>query len=178
MTERLIIDLAACDQCDHCTVGPAMLALRERATFELVCRRCAQASCVLACPFDALQRRENGIIKRHNMRCVSCKSCSLACPFGTIYMELLPFYAMSYKAALAFFAGARHAGEEDRRESGELQFPETHSPAGSGLLQACRCDALEYREVGSNEPGTHIIDEFLAARTRRWERQDRGEVAA
>jgi Fe-S-cluster-containing hydrogenase component 2 len=178
MTERLIIDLAACDRCGHCTVGPSMLALRERATFELVCRRCVEASCVLACPFDALERTEDGIIKRHNMRCVSCKSCALACPFGTIYTELLPFYAMSYEAAVAVFLGARHAGEEDRRERGELQIPENDSPAGSGLLQACRCSALEFREVAPDEPDIHIIDEFLAARVRRWDRQDRGEVAA
>ena len=101
MTERLIIDLAACDRCDGCSIGPSVLALRERATFELVCRRCEHASCVEACPFEALERGENGIVKRHNMRCVSCKSCSLACPFGTIYMELLPFYAMDYEAAVS-----------------------------------------------------------------------------
>ena len=97
MTEAIIIDLAVCDRCEECTAGPAALALRERATFELVCRRCEQASCVLACPFAALERTEDGIIKRHNMRCVSCKSCALACPFGTIYMELLPFYSMDYQ---------------------------------------------------------------------------------
>jgi Fe-S-cluster-containing hydrogenase component 2 len=179
MTERLIIDLAACDRCGHCTVGPSMLALRERATFELVCRRCVEASCVLACPFDALERTEDGIIKRHNMRCVSCKSCALACPFGTIYTELLPFYAMSYEAALAVFVGARSfAGEEGWRERDGVQIPDTHRPQLRGLLQACRCSALEFREVGVDEPDIHIIDEFLAARARRWDRQDRGEVAA
>ncbi len=112
MTKRLIIDLAACDRCDGCSIGPAMLALRERATFELVCRRCEHASCVLACPFDALERSEDGIIKRHNMRCVSCKSCSLACPFGTIYMELLPFYSMSYEAAVESVVRAASAAME------------------------------------------------------------------
>ena len=91
MTERIIIDLAVCDRCEQCTAGPAALALREKATFELVGRRCEQASCVMACPFAALERTEEGIVKRHNMRCVSCKSCALACPFGTIYMELLPY---------------------------------------------------------------------------------------
>lgn len=176
MTERLIIDLAACDQCADCTVGPAMLALRERATFELICRRCEHASCVLACPFDALERGEDGIIKRHNMRCVSCKSCSLACPFGTIYMELLPFYAMDYDAAVNSLAGARHAGEAERREDSKVPNPEDNRPHG-GLLQ-CRCNALEFREVAPGESDIHIIDDFLAARVRRWDRQDRGEVAA
>jgi Fe-S-cluster-containing hydrogenase component 2 len=173
MTERLIIDLAACDGCESCSVGPAMLALRERATFELVCRRCEHASCVLACPFDALERSEEGIIKRHNMRCVSCKSCALACPFGTIYPELLPFYSMDYDAAVGLFAGARHAGDEKRRAGGDPQIPE---PARA-LLQLCQCNALEYREVDPDEPDIHIIDDFLAARTRRWIRKEQ-EVAA
>ena len=37
--------------------------------------------------------RYRGVIMRYNLRCVSCKSCALACPFGTIYTEMLPFYA-------------------------------------------------------------------------------------
>ena len=168
MTKRLIIDLAACDRCDGCSIGPAMLALRERATFELVCRRCEHASCVEACPFDALERSEDGIIKRHNMRCVSCKSCSLACPFGTIYMELLPFYSMSYEAAVgsvgASLARDPVSGNQESREQGSL------------LL--CKQGALEYREVLPDENNIHIIDEFLAARARRWDKNDRGEVAA
>jgi Fe-S-cluster-containing hydrogenase component 2 len=169
MTERLIIDLAACDRCEGCTIGPAMLALRERATFELVCRRCELASCVLACPFDALERGEDGIIKRHNMRCVSCKSCSLSCPFGTIYMELLPFYAMDYDAAIGFVRAslARDGGVET--ESGREQ---------GSLLHICRCNALEFGEVAPDERDVHIIDDFLVARVRRWDRQERGEVAA
>ena len=176
MTERLIIDLAACDGCESCSVGPAVLALRERATFELVCRRCEHASCVLACPFDALERSAEGIIKRHNMRCVSCKSCALACPFGTIYQELLPFYSMDYDAAVSLFAGARDASEKDRRARGD---PRTPKPvhAQDALLQLCRCNALEYREVDPDDPDIHIVDDFLAARTRRWIRKEQ-EVAA
>ena len=164
MTERLIIDLAACDGCGECPFGAAMLTLRERATFELVCRRCEVPSCVLACPFDALERTEEGIIKRHNLRCVSCKSCALACPFGTIYTELLPFYSMDYRAALNFLLGTTQDGAADRARL-------------SSLLRRCRGKALEYGEVDPNEPGVHVVDEFLAARTRRWRRDDR-EVAA
>ena len=170
MTKRLIIDLAACDRCDNCSIGPAMLAIRERATFELICRRCEHASCVQACPFDALERTDKGIIKRHNMRCVSCKSCSLACPFGTIYMELLPFYSMDYNAALksvvdvgAASAAIDVTGVEESRPT---------------PLPRCEHNALEYREVLPDEPGIHIIDDLLAAKVRRWDRDDRGEVAA
>lgn len=170
MTERLIIDLAACDQCDTCRIGPAMLALRERATYELVCRRCEQASCVRACPFDALEKTSDGVIKRHNMRCVSCKSCALACPFGTIYMELLPFYAVDYGAALKVLLelGAAKAAIDDERGQGERLTP----------LPQCARKAVAYGEVATDDPGIHIIDEYLAARTRRWVRDERGEVAA
>ena len=141
--KRLIIDLAACDACAECSAGDRILILRERATFELVCRRCAHASCILACPFDARERAGDGaVIKRHNLRCVSCKSCALACPFGTIYTELLPFYT---------------GGE---------------SVAGDRLPQLCKNGALEFREVESDEPGVHIIDEFLAARVRAWRKDD------
>ena len=169
MTERLVIDLAACDRCDSCSVGPAVLALRERAPFELVCRRCEHASCVEACPFDALERGEDGIIKRHNMRCVSCKSCSLACPFVTIYMELLPFYSMDYTAAVGVFVGATSVATAE---------PGTDRSRLTSLLQLCKCKALEYREVDPDDPGIHIVDDFLAARVRRWDRYDRGEEAA
>jgi len=123
---------------------------------------------VLACPFDALERTEDGVIKRHNMRCVSCKSCALACPFGTIYQELLPFYAMDYDAAVSLFVGARQAGDD-------LQSPDAVRTQDA-LLQLCRCNALEYREVDADDPDVHIVDGFLAARTRRWNREER-EVA-
>ena len=162
MTERLIIDLAACDGCEQCSLGPAMLALRERATFELVCRRCEHASCVLACPFDALERTGNGVIKRHNMRCVSCKSCALACPFGTIYKELLPFYAVDYDAAVDAFTRAG------------LAHDRSSEPQGSPVPIA-DCGAVRFGEVDPGDPDVHIIDDRLAARTRRWVRR---EVAA
>lgn len=168
MTERIIIDLAVCDRCEECTAGPAALALREKANFELVCRRCEQASCVMACPFAALERTEEGIIKRHNMRCVSCKSCALACPFGTIYMELLPFYAMDYESAVGHLVGGGHA-----RDSFDLQKPVAGvapSHKVTSPLPHCPYNALLYDEP---TPTDHIIDNHLAARTRRWNRKEK-----
>jgi len=64
-----------------------LASLIEMAAFACVCRQCEEAPCVKACPKEALEKQEGGIVKRHNMRCIGCKSCVIACPFGTIYTE-------------------------------------------------------------------------------------------
>ncbi|MBN1794466.1 MAG: 4Fe-4S ferredoxin [Candidatus Omnitrophica bacterium] len=99
--KRLFIDLDKCDRCpDACPVkcsyyyhpfNDGVCRLRELAGYLVVCRRCEVGSCVQACPVEALERGQDGVLRRYSMRCVSCKSCSLACPFGTILPELLPF---------------------------------------------------------------------------------------
>jgi Fe-S-cluster-containing dehydrogenase component len=65
--------------------------LREIGQFLYICRHCEEAPCVNACPKEAIERQPDGIIKRHTMRCISCKSCSLACPFGTIPLDTIPY---------------------------------------------------------------------------------------
>lgn len=67
-----------------------ILTLREEIAFLFACRRCEDYPCVNSCPTGAL-KREEGLIKRLNVVCISCKTCSLACPFGTILQELLPY---------------------------------------------------------------------------------------
>ena len=66
-------------------------SLLEVAQFSAYCRQCKEAFCIDACPKEALEHRENGMIKRYNMRCVGCKSCVLACPFGTIFPEVINY---------------------------------------------------------------------------------------
>jgi Fe-S-cluster-containing hydrogenase component 2 len=157
--KKLVIDLDACDLCyaseGDCAVECAGLTgVREQATFALVCRRCEHASCIVACPFNALERmQDGGVIKRHNLRCVSCKLCAQACPFGTIYPEMLPFYQV-------LCDGCGGAAEK-------------------ACVASCRRGALEYREVDPQEPGVHIIDQYLAARVTPWVKREAGaEVAA
>ncbi len=65
--------------------------LLEIAEFAVYCRQCKEAFCVDACPKEALEHQDNGLIKRYNMRCVGCKSCTLACPFGTIFPEVINY---------------------------------------------------------------------------------------
>ena len=160
MARRLVIDLATCQQCDECIVDcrttsralPAdhgLRGLRERATYLLVCRRCEEPSCIAACAFDALERQADGVLERHNLRCVSCMMCAHACPFGTIVPDMLPFYDTSCDACL--------------------------DPAGAEAppcVASCRRGGLEYREVGADEDAVHIIDEQLAARARKWEKRE------
>jgi Fe-S-cluster-containing dehydrogenase component len=160
MAKRLFIDLNKCDACEKCVVNCAyfyrpnmtdhgLLGLRELATFALICRRCEAPSCVAACKFEALERQADGIMKRYNMRCVSCKSCSHACPFGTIYPETLPFYAVAC----------------DFCESmGEAKIPCTVN---------CVKQAVEFREVEeAPKEGVFLVGEHLAVRAPRWDKKD------
>jgi len=184
--KRLIIDLAKCDGCRSCVVscgwemgrphggllqgnardgfrphgglphGNAMLGLREKATFMLLCRRCEHASCVIACPFDAIERQvdgpDAGLIKRYNLRCVSCMCCAHACPFGTIYTDMLPFYDMPYET---FCANCLERSDTE--------------PA---CVASCGQGALEYRVPDPAEADVHILDEHLAARVRKWTKNE------
>jgi len=97
--KKLFIDLEICNKCEECKVdcsyfyhpqNNGITTLRELAAFATVCRQCEEAPCVKACPQDALEKQEDGTLKRYNMRCIGCKSCVLACPFGTIYPEVIP----------------------------------------------------------------------------------------
>ena len=92
---RLLDDPEAVNeiQCEYMfhRINEGAFSLLEVAQFASYCRRCQDAFCVLACPVEALERRESGLIERHNMRCVGCKSCVLACPFGTVFPEVINY---------------------------------------------------------------------------------------
>lgn len=61
--------------------------IRELAVFRYSCRKCEDAPCIAACPADALEKDDEGIINRHINLCVSCKSCVAICPFGTMMTD-------------------------------------------------------------------------------------------
>ena len=159
MAKRLVINLRECDQCNNCGVScdyfyrphsndHGVLALRERATFNLICRRCEIASCVKACPYNALERHDDGTLERSNLRCVSCKLCAQACPFGTIHFEMLPFYVTPCDGCI------------DR------------NPDGPPCVSSCGRGAIKFRDVEAAEPGIHILDERLAARAPKWRKRE------
>lgn len=160
MAKRLVIDLYKCEECDRCNVecsyfyrasasDHGMLTLREYVTFAVVCRRCEEPACIAACPFHALEKQADGILKRYNLRCVSCKSCSCACPFGTIYPELLPFYVTQCDLCLKL----------------KGKTPE--------CVLTCSKKALSYEEV-KEDPSKEIfiIGDNLAVRAPKWSKVD------
>jgi len=61
--------------------------VRELAVFRFTCRKCEDAPCIAACPAEALEKDEEGIINRHTNLCISCKSCVTICPFGTMMTD-------------------------------------------------------------------------------------------
>jgi Fe-S-cluster-containing dehydrogenase component len=158
MSKRIVLDLTKCEGCESCMVqcgyfyrphasDHGIQTLKERATFLIVCRRCQHASCVVACPYQALERQPDGVIKRYNLRCVSCKLCTQACPFGTIYPEMVGFYTTPCD-----YCTGRMAEEP---------------PCVSGCIR----NAITYREVDPGEENLHIIDEHLAVIAPRWEKE-------
>jgi carbon-monoxide dehydrogenase iron sulfur subunit len=51
----------------------------------MVCRQCSPASCVLACPVDALRQDDDtGLIVIDDEKCIGCDRCMEACEFGAI----------------------------------------------------------------------------------------------
>jgi Fe-S-cluster-containing hydrogenase component 2 len=160
MAKRLFIDMYKCDECDECTVkcdylykggieDHGLRALREEITYALICRRCENPSCVASCRFDALEQDSDGLLRRHTMRCVSCKCCSHACPFGTIYPELTPFFAVRCDYCLG------------RLEKGD-----------ASCLSSCAKNAISYREVEASEKDDIVIlGDRLAVRTPQWKKE-------
>jgi len=153
----LLLDLDVCggQQCASCVVHCENLShpknngitdLREQATFAYYCRSCNDQACVAACPVDALEKNENDVITRANLRCIGCESCVMACPFGTIYTDFIPFL------------GSRCNLCEDRN----------HEPS---CVSTCPHDALKYVPKGHEPQGEkwHELRDGLLVHVSSWE---------
>ncbi|MBN1823276.1 MAG: 4Fe-4S binding protein [Endomicrobiales bacterium] len=99
--KKLFIDIEKCYQCKECTAECSYYYHPQKkqgyvrclalAAQEHVCRRCDDPPCVKGCPQEALEKRPDGMLDRHSMRCTSCKTCTIACPFGVIYPEIVEY---------------------------------------------------------------------------------------
>jgi Fe-S-cluster-containing dehydrogenase component len=160
MSKRLFIDLEICRECDKCEVAcsyfyhpfnSGAVYLREIAEFAVTCRQCDEAPCVASCPKEALEKQEDGIIKRYNLRCVSCNSCSYACPFGTILPEVI-----LYATSRCDFCIERLSGSE--------------MPVCVG---GCAKNAIQYGEF-KEDPRTHrfLINDHLIVHAIPWKKEE------
>ena len=55
----------------------------EIITYSVSCRHCTNPLCVRSCIAGALYK-EDGVVKIHRERCVSCYTCVLVCPYGAL----------------------------------------------------------------------------------------------
>ncbi|MBN2274265.1 MAG: hypothetical protein JXK95_08020 [Bacteroidales bacterium] len=121
MGKKLLIDLLSLREMKNLPADAVMKTdkqnlsfktIRELATFQFTCRRCENAPCVQACPAEALEKDENGLISRAVNICIRCKSCIVACPFGTMMDDLfavktsgLKFISLEDEKDMNEFAG-------------------------------------------------------------------------
>lgn len=125
-------------------------SLLEMAEFAAYCRQCKNSFCVDACPKEALEKQDNGLIKRYNMRCVGCKSCILACPFGTIFPEVINYITAKCDFCLEYL-------EKD---------PE-YIPA---CVRSAPENTFQLKDIARENPKEHVyfIGDHVAVRTKSW----------
>lgn len=162
--KRLYIDLDVCasGQCESCVIecsyyyhsqspgNNGIISVAELATYALVCRRCEEPHCVNSCPVDALEQQKDKekLLRRHNMRCVSCKSCSHACPYGTIYPENVPL--LVHNCDFCF----------DRRGRADEPLCIKSCPHGALALKEADADTDEH---------TFLVGDNLIVHSKHWQ---------
>lgn len=154
---RLFIDLEKCEKCPECVVkcsyfyhpqNKGITSLRELASFSLVCRQCEEAPCVNSCYHNALKKDENGILRKSNFLCTSCKSCSIACPFGTIFTDFLNFLDSKCDFCI-----------------------ERENPP---CIESCPYKAIELKEIKEEDikEGIFFVLDNLAVHSKKWFKDD------
>lgn len=48
----------------------------------VACHHCKEPACLSGCPSRAYEKRPDGIVVRHEERCLGCRYCEMTCPFG------------------------------------------------------------------------------------------------
>jgi Fe-S-cluster-containing dehydrogenase component len=167
MGAKLIIDLAKSKtqgesgvRCSykHHPENKGFDALLEMVRFALVCRRCALAPCVTACPQSALEKvpsrtNDAGILKRANMLCTGCGSCAIACPFGTIYTDLIPFPSSVCDVCRGRLAWH---GLPARENTAKMAVPP--KPL---CVNTCGDGSIDYKEVAVEGDLTEVFEDIV-----------------
>ena len=155
--KKLYIDLEALSKCKDMSAckcsypyharNNGVTNLLEQIMRAEVCRKCEEAPCVNACPKEALEKQEDGNLKRYSMRCTGCNSCVLACPFGAVFPEIIPYLT----SQCDYCIGRLSEGEEPLCAS------------------TCPGEAVKYVEVEESEDeNIHFIGDNLVVRAIPW----------
>ena len=57
-------------------------------SFSTTCRHCDEPDCLRACISGAIQKDDKGVVRMDIEQCVGCWSCVMACPYGAIQRNL------------------------------------------------------------------------------------------
>jgi len=57
------------------------------AYYPILCNHCDNAPCMASCRFDAIYKREDGLVIIDPVKCTGCKECVDTCPYGVIYFN-------------------------------------------------------------------------------------------
>lgn len=102
MTRRLIVNAETCTECRSCELkcsfvhfevfNPNKSGVRIVSDWpELprarLCIQCADPACLPACPFDALERTDEGTVRVVYEACTGCCECVEACPYDGVWLD-------------------------------------------------------------------------------------------
>ena len=107
-----------------------------------------------ACPKEALERQDTGLVKRYNMRCVGCKSCVLACPFGCIFPEVINYISAKCDHCL-----------------NQLKENPDYVPA---CVKTAPTDTFSMQDLAAEDPKNHLyfVGDHVAVKSPGWRQKE------
>jgi Fe-S-cluster-containing hydrogenase component 2 len=103
MVVHIVVDPSKCSGCRYCELWCSYAHEKVFSTslsrirvvkddllgmdFPIVCQRCEEVACVLACPAGALHLDSEGIVRLEKEKCLKCGACSDACPYDAVFQS-------------------------------------------------------------------------------------------